>query len=97
MPTIGSRRSTSPTGFRGLVPAPDRPGTYASARPRHDHDLTTETAPRILPGPSLTPSTTGGDASGGSGWGNILGGCPRIPLRNSYVLAIKCRADFKPK
>ena len=65
-PTIGSRRSTSPTRGSRPVPAPDRPGTYASARPRQDHDLTTETEPRILPGPSLTPSTTGGDASGGS-------------------------------
>ena len=26
-------------GLRGLVPLPDRPGTPASARPRHDHDL----------------------------------------------------------
>jgi len=50
-----------------------RPGTHASARPRHGHDLTTETAPRILPGPSLTPSTTGGEASGGPWW-NIRGG-----------------------
>src|SRR5271166_5656044 len=59
MPTIGSRRSTSPTGFRGLVPAPDRPGTYASARPRHDHDLTTETAPRILEAPHRRPAGHG--------------------------------------
>ena len=59
-------------GFRGLVPAPDRSGPTPRPTSVRSRSLPPKPRPRTIPGPSLTPSTTGGDASGGSWW-NIRG------------------------